>query len=184
MNNTETLKILSVLKVAYPNSYKDISKEDTAATAKLWQSMFADQPYELVATAVKMLIATSKWIPTISEVNEKIVELTAPPMLGEMEAWELVRRAICNSGYESRREFDRLPDTIRRIVGSPNMLREWAMMDIQTVQSVVQSNFMRSYRARATSEREFQMLPTAARNMLTECAAKLKSFPEVQHEAL
>ena len=60
------------------------------------------------------------------------------------EAWNLVARAIRNSGYESRKEYDNLPPDIQRLVGSPEQLRDWAMMDSSTVHSVVASNFQRA----------------------------------------
>jgi len=39
-------------------------------------------------------------------------------------------------------------------VGSPNQLRAWALMDEETVQSVVASNFQRSYKAIAAKQKE------------------------------
>lgn len=178
MNNTEAAKVLSMLKAAYPNAYKDISDQDAKTAIRLWQIMFEDKPYEVVTAALKAAIATSKWVPTIAEVNEKIQALTAPPVLDEMEAWELVRKAISNGIYESKKEFDKLPPAIQKSVGSHNMLREWAMMDTSTVQSVTQSNFMRTYRAKAMQEKEFAMMPESSKAMFLGVSEQMKSFPQ------
>lgn len=79
-------------------------------------------------------------------------------------------RAVCAEVSDltaRKRRLERraviLSDTVRRVVGSPSQLREWAMMEPDTVQSVVASNFQRSYRSRAASEKEFAALPEAGR---------------------
>lgn len=175
MNKRETLKIMAVMRAAYPGYYRDITPADAEAAANLWQTMLADRPYELVAKAVKMLIATAKFPPTIAEVNEAIGELTSPPVMTGQEAWHLVYKAVCNSAYESRKEFEKLPEDIRRVVGSPNILREWALMDAGEVQTVVASNFQRAYTARAAKDRKYAAIPADVRAMLEQSG--LKSIP-------
>lgn len=62
-----------------------------------------------------------------------------------MVAWNLVYKAICNSGYNSEEEFRKLPEECKKVIGSPDMLRMLAMEDIKTVNSVHQSLFQRIY---------------------------------------
>ena len=62
------------------------------------------------------------------------------------------------------------------MVGHPSQLREWASMDTGTVQSVVQSNFMRGYRARQESEKRLAAMPSEIRAKLTNAANQLPSF--------
>ena len=133
----------------------------------LWAEMFRDDPVEAVAAAVKALIATDDkgFPPHIGAVKAKIRQLTTKPKMSEQEAWAMVSRAIQNGIYGSEKEFDRLPEMIQRIVGSPNQLREWAVMDSDAVQSVVASNFQRSYRERAKHERDFAALPADVREV-------------------
>lgn len=47
------------------------------------------------------------------------------------------------------------------------------MMDSDTVQSVVQSNFMRSYRVRAQHEREYLALPESVRELMGQLAGSM-----------
>ena len=63
-----------------------------------------------------------------------------------MEAWNQVRKAI--SYYNARENFNKLPELAQQIVGSPNQLKEWAMMKMEDVGTVVQSNFLKAYRAK------------------------------------
>ena len=179
MDRNETLKVLSVLKAAYPQFYKGMTREDAEAVVGLWGSMFADDPYMLVAGAVKAFIAsdTRGFPPAVGQVREKLASLSAPDEMTDAEAWGLVSRAISNSLYESRKEFEALPETVRRVVGSHNQLREWAAMDISEVQTVVASNFQRSYRARSQRDREYRMLPGDVRRTLEMAAGRIKSLP-------
>ena len=170
MNYDETLAIMGVLKAAYPSYYKDMSRKDAEAVVGLWQAMFADDPAQVVAAAVKAHIATDRkgFPPHIGAIKDAITKVTAPEEMTELEAWGLVHKAICNGTYGSQKEFDKLPPVLQRLVGSPNQLKEWAMMDADTVSSVVASNFQRSYKARAASEREFLALPSDVRQTMAQ----------------
>lgn len=168
MNYEETGKILAVIKKNYPHAYKDFTTEEKADLITLWQEMFAEDDYGVVGAAVKSYIATDTkgFAPIIGQIKELIRKLTEPNEMTEQEAWGYVAKALRNSGYHSAEEFEKLPEQIQRVVGSPAQLREWAMMDSDTVQSVVASNFQRSYRARAKSDKEYQALPSNVKAML------------------
>ena len=42
---------------------------------------------------------------------------------------------------------------------TPELLKDWAMLDYDEVDTVIQSNFMRSYKVKAKTRAELQMLP-------------------------
>lgn len=170
MNREETKAILAILKAGYPNFYKDMTKEDATSIINLWATMFADDPAQVVAEAVKSLMCTLKFPPTIADVKEKIAMITQPPAMTEMEAWQMVKSAI--SYYNAAETFERLPPILKRIVGSPNQLREWAIMEADKFDTVVQSNFMRSYKALAAQEKERAMLPESTKQMIAGLAGK------------
>lgn len=159
MTTQETAKIMAVIKVAYPHYYKDITSSEAKETALLWQTMLADYEYITVSRAVKALIAISKYPPTIAEVIEKINTLTETEKCGEIEAWGLVKKALRNSYYNAELEFNNLPDGIKRALGSFNVLREWALVDSGTLDTVIASNFIKSYRAIVKREQEEALLP-------------------------
>lgn len=89
----------------------------------------------------------------------------------EADAWNLVAAAVRNGIYGAKEEFEKLPPILRRIVGSPATLREWAAMDSETLHSVVSSNFQRSYRYIAAAEKEYRKLPDGLKEIVS-CAAK------------
>ncbi|MFR4578409.1 MAG: hypothetical protein ACLT76_00945 [Clostridium fessum] len=74
-----------------------------------------------------------------------------PPAAGTelngMEAWILVRKALRNSTYNAETEYEKLPEAVRRAIGGSSNLREMAALDIDRVDTVEQSHFIRTYEA-------------------------------------
>lgn len=164
---------MGVLRAGYPNFYKGMTKDDLVDIVNLWQDMFRGDDVVIVAAAVKTLMASDEkgFPPVIGQVKQYVRKITCPEEMTDMEAWDLVAKALRNSIYNSATEFAGLPPVIRRIVGDPAKLREWAMMEAEIVQSVVMSGFRKSYAARAQSEREFLAMPAEVRDLMTGIAS-------------
>lgn len=173
--------LMDLLKIAYPTYYRGLSLKEQQAAVNLWAEMFRDEPAQLVAASVKSLIESDEkgFPPTIGQVKAKLRLLTGPREMTEMEAWALVSKAVCNSLYGSEEEFSKLPPDVQRAVGNPAVLREWAMLDVGELQTVVSSNFQRSYRAVAARTRELAKLPADVRAMLGELSAAM-ALPEAK----
>ena len=86
--------------------------------------------------------------------------------LSEMEAWAKISAACRNGIYGAQEEFDKLSPTLQRIVGSPQQLSEWALLDADSLQSVVASNIQRSFRTVQQREREQAKLPQEVQALL------------------
>ena len=168
MNRAETLQVLSYLKVAYPQAYGRMTKEDIQAMAKMWELQFKGFEYEMVMMAVNSYISsdTSGYFPVIGRIKELIYKLSNPNEMTEQEAWNRVKKAISKSGWYSNEEFEKLPPNLQKLVGSPNQLRDWAMMNSDELNTVVASNFMRSYKARSNQIKEFEMLPNDVKALI------------------
>lgn len=161
MNNKESNNILAILKATYPAGYKDMTVDDLKALIGVWSRVFKDWSYADVSNAIDSVIATNKtnFPPSPGFVMDRLVKNTSPPELTEGEAWSLTYSAIKRSSWYAEEEFEKLPGSIQRSVGSPDMLRSWASMDGATVNSVIQSNFMRTFKSRSVQDREYKALP-------------------------
>lgn len=168
MSREETLKVLTLLQTAYPSFYRNQTPEQARNTASLWQTMFAEQSFDMVSAAVTALIATRAegYPPTIGAVNEMIQKLTMPPTMSESEAWAYVLRALSNGIYHAKEEWEALPEEIRDCI-SPETIRQLAM-DEDFNAGVESSNFLRIYRARQQSRKEQQMLPERLKAMIAQ----------------
>lgn len=173
MTITEASKILTLINAAYPRFYSNTTKEDKQKATIVWQRFFADQPEKIVNAAVQMHIANSEFPPTIAEINSNILKITQPKEMTEVEAWGFISKALKNSLYNSRAEFDKLPPLLQGIIGSPQVLKDWALVDEADVQTVIQSNFMRSYKAKARAAKEYQAIPNEIKNLIGELSEKM-----------
>ena len=176
MTRTETLAIMSVLKAAYPNFYKDMKREEAEGIVALWTDMFKDDPAEVVAMAVKAHIASDAkgFPPHIGAIKDAIVKLKTMDEMTEMEAWETVRKAIRSHPWDAKEQFEKLPPVLQRLVGSASQLQEWGQMSSEVISSVVASNFQRSYKARAAKEREYLALPSDVRNAMEQLSSGMR----------
>lgn len=168
MNSNETIKILSVIKAAYPQWARELTTADAKAMVALWSSMLIDHKYDIVQLAIKKIIATNKFPPSIAEVLEAVnfISSKGQSEMTEIEAWGLVRKAINNSAYNAEEEFNKLPETIQRAIGSHNILYNWSQENIEGLEKVIGSNFMRSYKATNLRTKELEQLPSDIKNLL------------------
>ena len=85
MTRDEAIKILAVIKAAFPASYRNMTRDEANGTVMVWASQFANDPAEVVMIAVQKLIATSQFPPTIADVKSKMRGLY-------WESWMAVRQ--------------------------------------------------------------------------------------------
>lgn len=174
MTFDETVDILRIVKAEWPQSFAKMSKTDGEARLNLWATMFADDDVRLVGTAVKTLIAAGdrEFAPGVGQIKEQMRKLVSNGEKTEAEAWARVLKAIRNSAYDSARQFERLPPILQKIVGSPSQLREWGMMDSETLHSVVASNVQRAYRTMQQRENEAAKIPSDVAKCISEFSQK------------
>lgn len=102
MNKQDILKAVAPLQLAYNASLDD-------ARLRLYVEMLSDIPPSILETAVKKLIMTNKFLPSIAEIREVaygikgIISGTAAP--DESEAWGEVAKAIRSVGYYGKPKF-------------------------------------------------------------------------------
>lgn len=176
MTGSETAKVLGLLRAAYPNFYKDKSKEELESIVALWTDIFADDDVRVVAVAVKSLIASDEkgCPPHIGAVKEHIRKVLAPDDVGEAEAWAMIRRAVANGYYGYAEEYAKLPPMLQKLLGSATQLKDWAMMDSETFNSVVASNFRKWFTAAQMRQREQAKLPADVRSAIEGVADRFR----------
>lgn len=171
MNKQETAQIMAILKAAYPAYYAKISKEEAIVAVNLWADLFAAEDALLVAAAVKALIASKvdSYPPSIGAVKEKILQLTCPQEMTEIEAWALVADAVRRTDWNHPEEqFKKLPKEIQAVLGSPGTLCEYGMVTEDHLNTVIASNFQRSYRAKKQNMRDYALMPESAKKLVEQ----------------
>lgn len=166
MTREETMKILVTMQAAYPN-YKPTDK---SSVLNLWTVMLQEYSYEQTATALKTYISSddSGFAPSVGQLIGMIQKTSVEEELNEMEAWALVSKALRNGYYGAETEFEKLPTLVQKAVGSPSNLRNWSQTDSESVENVIQSNFLRTYRTMVARTKETERMPQEVRERLGE----------------
>lgn len=168
MERTEILKTLAVIKVAYPNSFLKMSSQDFETLANLWEMQFSEYDYKLVITAINTIIANdqNQFMPTIARIKEVCRNLLNPNSISDEQAWLYIKKAISNGIYHAREEFEKLPTECQKLVGNPGRLRDWAMMDSSEIETIVHSNFLKSFKAQQENSKLQNSIPLAYKEKL------------------
>lgn len=175
MNRTEILKVMAILEVSYPNWVAKLDTEKKQVMVSLWSELFSEDDGNIIANAIKAIIIsdTNPFPPTIAIIKQKAYDLTHSQTLSEMEAWNIVMLALRNCGRNSESEYEKLPKVIQAIT-TPQQLKEWALMDSEQVNTVVSSNFMRSYRSREKYVQQNELLPNSMKTLIGEFKEQFK----------
>lgn len=171
MTREETKQLLMMIQAIYPN----FSVENKTITVNAWEMLLGEYDYQMLTMALKVYATTntSGFAPVPSQLIEEMQKLKPNNELNEMEAWVLVSRAIRNSSYNSLQEFVKLPEIVQKCVGSATQLHIWAI-DQDYNESVVSSNFIKTYRAVLQRERQMKKLPSDVKLLIEKINSKTR----------
>lgn len=153
----------------YPN-YKP---NNLSETVDVWNMMLNNYSYEQVSVALKAYINSdiSGFAPSIGQLIGKIQTISQPQELDGMTAWGLVSKALRNGTYGAVEEFNKLPPLVKQAVGMPDNLKNWATSDYQTIETVIQSNFLRTYETVVKRANEINRMPDNIKSLIKKANA-------------
>lgn len=161
MTREEFSTIVKAMKAIYSNP-GFIADQDAF---NVWYALFASDDYAVTQAAVQKHMLTKSTPPTPADIKGNMVDL-GNSYVNEEKAWQMVVKAVGNSGYHADEEFDLLPKIVQRAVATPANLRIMATMDRDELHTVEKSHFMRVYRREVESAREEARIPESIRNLI------------------
>lgn len=75
MNKQEAVKLLALIKVAYPQAYRDMDEASKRATVNMWASSFPEVPYGIMEQAFNHFRMVSKFPPTVAEMVDELKQI-------------------------------------------------------------------------------------------------------------
>lgn len=117
MNRPEAIKLLALIKVAYPTSYRDMDDATLNATVTMWEQTFPYTPYVIMEMAFDQHRRKSKFPPTVAEMIEELKgihykatgdALTYASMGGRSEFVNRCRWVADNTSVFARGDADRI----------------------------------------------------------------------------
>lgn len=143
MTREDVKRLLMTIEAIYPN----FKIRDLQITLDAWYEIMCDQDSSAIFASLKQYSRTSRtgFAPDPGELIQGAYDLFSKnETLSIGEAWSLVRKAISRSSYYAEDEFNKLPPTVQKAVGSPWQLRAWAT-DSTFNEGVASSNFIKAY---------------------------------------
>lgn len=171
MTREETKKLIRIIVSTYPNW----KPENISDTIDAWTWALEDYPFDAISAAYKIYVRSDRsgFAPSVNQLITNIQKGNEMNMLSEGEAWALVKRAIQDGNYHAQERYDELPEMVQKAVGSPNMIRQWAMTDTAEVNTVIASNFQRTYKTICKREIEKKSISPELLDLTKMLADKL-----------
>ena len=67
---------------------------------------------------------------------------------------------------------------MQKAVGRPEMLKEWAVMDVDDLKTIEQSHFIRAYNTVKKREEEYAKLPQRMRDLISTTVNEMPMIPD------
>ena len=173
MTVKETAALMGILQEAYPKFYADKSDDEILNTAELWSEFLSDTDLKTAVIALKRLIATCKFPPTIAEMRESISAVGYKQIADAGEAWREVNEAISYYGFY--REAEALA-SMREPTRQTVVRMGWRSLCMSDVHNDMadRAHFIRIYDLIAKRMEEERLLPVSLR----EDIAMIGKMPE------
>lgn len=107
--------LLGTAAGAYSYAFRGMSTEQKVQMVQSWAFGLQDIPADIVMLAFMQLTTTSKWIPTVAEIRERVLALRAEAA-DQLDAEESARRVAIMLGKEPPRPEDPTGDAVRRYI--------------------------------------------------------------------
>lgn len=189
MTRSDAAKLMGIIVLAYPNYDKFKDENQVKATVDLWATMFSEDDAGIVGLAVKKHIATNKWPPSVAELRELMLEMTAPDLIAPDQAWLAVADYIDvhgeygggSGGYKS------LPPLIGRVIdsiGYHNLFEMNCGSYRGSKPGMARSAFMNIYEPLYERERNRAMTPGYVNKQIDGAASKLSTGERAKLESI
>ena len=164
-----TKKEFAIFAAALKTYYPKENLLPNQQAMELWFRQLQDIPYMVAEAALNKWVATQKWSPSIAEIREMAVTVTAGEKPLWSDGWEQVLKAIKKYGMyaipEAMASFDDITrQTVQRMGFRELCLSENPMQD--------RANFRMIFEQLADRKEKEQQLPVSLTNLIGEIQRK------------
>ncbi len=138
LTKQDVASIVGVIKANYDNAYRNSTKETLLAMIEQWYKSLVIYDKEIVGVAVKRVLESSEYVPTLAHIIREIKEIKAATEPTETELWERLVKVLgkvddcvyrfrfnaiqsngMTQGQNARLEFEKIWDDL------PQVLKEY-----------------------------------------------------------
>lgn len=163
MKQSEIVKLFTIISTAYPDKFKvDDSK------INLWYTLLNDIDYSIAQLAVQCHLATSVYIPTISDIRKTAVgAITVDDEFDSGQAWGEVTKAIKHYGlYRPEEAICNMNPKTAKVVKQIG----WQEICLSSAEDigVVRGQFLKMYSVMDVRDKNDKLLPVFIKNQIKE----------------
>ena len=164
-----TKKEFAIFAAALRTYYPKENLLPNQQAMELWFRQLQDIPYMVAEAALNKWVATQKWSPSIAEIREMAVTVTAGEKPLWSDGWEEVVRAIKNYGSYGQKEAMESMSEITRMA-----VRRMGYIDLCRSENPVadRANFRMIFEQIAEREQKQNQLPVSLKNLIEEAKRK------------
>lgn len=140
-------KCFAVLNGAYMGFYRNMSSNDWALMKETWGIQFNNCEDLDVFRAVQICISKSEFPPSIAAIKKAMMPEDDE---NEEEVWQVLLKAGRNGGYESWREWEKLPEKLKAVT-TPATIHEIAMADNETLH-FIKKDILETYKTKKAKQ--------------------------------
>jgi len=127
MNDNEISNVCLMVYATYPHYFEGYDERGKRAIQKVWNAVLADYDYQTVCAGLKAYMANdTKGVPPVPGQIIDYIRKMSDSEISEGTAWDMTYRAMCNGIYHAKEEFNKLPPVLQTIIGTADVLRQWA----------------------------------------------------------
>lgn len=182
MTQEDVQKLIKILQLNYPATYRGMTASDLKALIILWHDTFKEYDAKIVSEALKAYIKENEYPPTIAGLQkriEKIERYINGDEIGIDEMWTVFRKAVQNAYPGNTEElFDALPSPVQKFVGGHGELLKFGMLDMNEFRTITRGQFDRAVSARIEQEKEIKRLPVEIRTLIGAVTKDVKEIAE------
>lgn len=172
MTRSEVAKLVGVLMAAFPSS------KVTAQTSQVYEEFLQDLDYTAANAAVRRLIGTARFMPSIGEIREAVVEVGNGQRRPGGDAWGDVLAAVRKFGVYRTPSFD--DPVVARVVQSLG----WEVICNSENQAADRARFIETYDKLAGAQRREAQVSAGAKMPELAPRGQSKSMGELVKLAL
>ena len=106
MTVEETIKLLALIKLAYPEAYRDADSDTLEATINMWHKHFSCTPYPIMELALDHFVKRSKFHPKIADIYEEMRKLNGEAFSNLWFPQDETNRKAVQYIYEHTKRYD------------------------------------------------------------------------------
>lgn len=98
MTRQEAAKLVAVIIASCPAQSSKLDRERQLGMVDAFETLLSDLTYEQASAALRVLLQTRSWMPSVADIRATVLELGRGPVRVGGDAWGAVMRAIKSEG--------------------------------------------------------------------------------------